>query len=131
MCYFGRSWFNCLIKVLVAQSCLTLHDPMECSPPSPLKCPWDFPSKNTRMGCHFLLQGIFPTQRSNLGFLHCRQILCHQSHQESQFHSGNESNTDTQRQLCLCSFLNEQYPSIFQLFNNYSMNPFTIDSQHK
>ena len=27
-----------------------------------LLCPWDFPGKNTAVGCHFLLQGIFPTQ---------------------------------------------------------------------
>ena len=27
--------------------------------------PWDFPGKSTRVGCHFLLQGIFPTQGSN------------------------------------------------------------------
>ena len=38
-------------------------------------CPWDFPGKDTGMGCHFLLQGIFLTQGSNLGLLHCRQIL--------------------------------------------------------
>ena len=31
-----------------------------------LLCPWDFPSKNTSEGFHFLLQGIFPTQGSNL-----------------------------------------------------------------
>ena len=30
--------------------------------PSKLLCPWDFPGKNTGMGCHFLPQGIFPTQ---------------------------------------------------------------------
>ena len=30
-----------------------------------LLCPWDFPGKNARAGCHFLLQGIFPTQESN------------------------------------------------------------------
>ena len=29
-------------------------------------CPWNFPSKNTGVGCHFLLQGIFPNQGSNL-----------------------------------------------------------------
>ena len=46
-------------------------------------CPWDFPGKNTRMGCHFLLQGIFPTQRSNPYLLHCRQILYHLIHQGS------------------------------------------------
>ena len=28
-------------------------------------CPWDFPSKNTGMGCHILLQEIFPTQEKN------------------------------------------------------------------
>ena len=30
-----------------------------------LLCPWDFPGKNTGVGCHFLLPGIFPTQGSN------------------------------------------------------------------
>ena len=38
-------------------------------------CPWDFPVKNVEVGCHFLLQGIFPTQGLNPGLLHCRQIL--------------------------------------------------------
>ena len=42
--------------------------------PTRLLCPWDFPGKDTGVGCHFLLQGIFPTQGSNLGLLHCRQI---------------------------------------------------------
>ena len=36
------------------------------------------------MGCHFLLQEIFPTQGSNLGLLYCRQTLYHLSHQGSQ-----------------------------------------------
>ena len=34
---------------------------------------WDFLGKSTGVGCHFLLQGIFLTQRSNLGLRHCRQ----------------------------------------------------------
>ena len=38
-------------------------------------CPWNFPGKNTAGDCHFLLQRIFPTQRSNLCLLHCRRIL--------------------------------------------------------
>ena len=38
-------------------------------------CPWDFPGKNTGVGCPSLLQGIFPTQGSNPGLLHCRWIL--------------------------------------------------------
>ena len=37
--------------------------------------PWDSPSKNTGVGCHFLLQGIFPIQGSNPGFPHWRQML--------------------------------------------------------
>ena len=39
--------------------------------PSRLLCPWDFPGKNTAVGCHFLLQGIFPTQGSNPGLPYC------------------------------------------------------------
>ena len=34
-----------------------------------LPCPWDFPGKNTAVGCHVLLQGIFPTQGLNPNFL--------------------------------------------------------------
>ena len=36
---------------------------------------WDCPSKNTGVGCHFLLQGLFPTQGSNRGLLCCRRIF--------------------------------------------------------
>ena len=48
-----------------------------------LFCPWDSPGKNTGVDCHFLLQGIFLTQGSNLGLLHCRQTLYHLSHHGS------------------------------------------------
>ena len=41
----------------------------------------DSPGKNTGVGCHALLQGIFPTQGSNPCLPHCRQILCHLNHQ--------------------------------------------------
>ena len=46
------------------------------------------------MDCHFLLQGIFPTQELNLGLLHCRQTLYRLSHQG--FSLG----------ICLCSLMN-------------------------
>ena len=36
-----------------------------CTVPARLLCLWDFPGKDTGVGCHFLLQGIFLTQRSN------------------------------------------------------------------
>ena len=78
----NKCWLDCtksvLSKLLVAQSCPTLCDPVGCSPPTRPLCPWDSPGKNTGVGCHALLQGIFPTQGSNprvLHLLHCRQIL--------------------------------------------------------
>ena len=43
----------------------------------------DSPGKNTGVGCHALLQGIFPTQGLNPGLPHCRRILYHLSHQGS------------------------------------------------
>ena len=52
------------VKVLVAQSCLTLSESMDCKPTRFL-CPWNSLSKNT--GCHSLLPRIFLTHGSNLG----------------------------------------------------------------
>ena len=59
---------------LVAQSCLTLWDPMDCSLPG-LSVHGDSPGKNTGMDCHTLFQGIFPTQGLSPGLPHCRRIL--------------------------------------------------------
>ena len=69
-----------LCLCLVAQSYLTLCYPMDYSLPDPSVL-GDSPGKNTGVGCHALLQGIFSTQGSNPGLLHCRQILYHLSHQ--------------------------------------------------
>ena len=43
-------------------------------------CPWSFPGKTTRVGFHFLLQGIFLTQGSNLGLLHWQEDSLPLSH---------------------------------------------------
>ena len=48
-----------------------------------LYSPWNSPGQNTGVGSRSLLQGIFPTQGSNLGLLHCRRILYSMSHQGS------------------------------------------------
>ena len=45
--------------------------------------PWNSPGQNTRVGSFPLLQGIFPTQGSNPGFPHCRQVLYQLSHKGS------------------------------------------------
>ena len=69
--------------------CPTLCDPVDCSLPG--SSPWDFSSKNTGVGFHFLLQGIFLTQGSNpslLCLLHCRWILHLLSHQGSSVPQG-------------------------------------------
>ena len=44
---------------------------------------WDFPGKDTGVRCHFLLQGIFPTQGQKAGLWHCRQILYQPSYEEA------------------------------------------------
>ena len=49
--------------------------------PARLLCLWASPGKNTGVGSHSVFQGIFPTQRSNTGLPHCRQILYCLSHQ--------------------------------------------------
>ena len=51
-------------RCLVAMSCPTLLQPHGLQS-SRLLCPWNFPGKDTGVGCHFLLQGIFTTQGSN------------------------------------------------------------------
>ena len=68
------------MKVKVTQSCLTLCDPMDCSP-------WKSPGQNTGVGSVSLLQGIFPTQGLNPGLPHCRRILYQLSHKASPVHS--------------------------------------------
>ena len=62
-------------EVKMAQLCLTLCDPMDC--------PWNSLGQNTGVGSLSLLQGIFLTQESNRGLLHCRRILYQLSYQGS------------------------------------------------
>ena len=64
------------VKVKVIQSCPTLCDLMDYTV-------WNSPGQNTGVGSHFLLRGIFPTQRWNSGLPHCRWILYQLSHQGS------------------------------------------------
>ena len=90
----NRQMCNCppCLKLKKLCVCVLIHSVVSNSlrpfglQPTRLLLPWDFPGKNTGVGCHFFLQGIFPTQGSNqclLCFLHCRQILHLLSHQGS------------------------------------------------
>ena len=62
------------VMCLVIQSCPTLCDPTDCSPPGS-SVHGDFPGKKTGVGCRALLQRIFTTQGSNPGLPHCKWIL--------------------------------------------------------
>ena len=80
---YCHSWWSSLVpsakvKVLVTPSRSTFCYPMDYSPPG--SRPWNSPGKNTGVGCHSFLHGVFPTQGSNPGLLHCRQIIYHLNH---------------------------------------------------
>ena len=68
---------------LIAQLCLTLCYPIDCSLPRS-SVHGDSPGQNNGVGCRFILQGIFPTHRSNPHLLRCRQILYHWATGEAQ-----------------------------------------------
>ena len=88
-----------------------------------LLCPWDFQGKSTGVGCHFLLQGIFPTQGSNPALSHCRQMLYRLSHQGSRYSSKDSSirhsSICSQKRLrslhlcCLFSVISYHPPCLF------------------
>ena len=70
--YFRRALDAVLC--LGAQLYPPLCDPVDCRPPGS-SVHGDSPGKNTGVGCHALLQKIFPSQESNPGLLHCKWIL--------------------------------------------------------
>ena len=79
---YNLNMYHMCVVCLVAQLCPTLCDRMDCTPPGS-SVYGDSPRKNTRVGCHALLQGIFPTQGSNPGLSHGTWILYRLSHQGS------------------------------------------------
>ena len=81
--WMGKCVYVC-VSCSVVSDCLGPHG---LSSPR-LLCPWDFPGKSTGVGCHFLLQGIFPAQGLHPGLSHCWQSLYCLSHQGSQCESG-------------------------------------------
>ena len=75
----------------------------------------EFSKKNPGVDCHCLLQGIFPTQGSNPGLLHCRQILYHLSYQESpHFTADGDCNHEIKRRLLLGRKVMTNLDSIFK-----------------
>ena len=88
--------------VLVAQYCQSLLQT------SRFLCPWNSSSKNTGVGCHFLLQGIFLTQGSNPCLPHCRQILFHLCYSEClKAHQREQLQSDISQMAGILCFLPE------------------------
>ena len=72
--------------------------------PARLLCPWDSLGKTPGIGCHFLLQGNFLIQGLNPGLLHCRQILCHLSHQWSPKSTMLQLINNFYKKYCMCTW---------------------------
>ena len=70
------------VKVSVTQSCVWLSE-TPWTVAHQVSLSMDFPDKNTGMGSHYLLQGIFLTQGSKPDLVHCRQLHYHLRHQGS------------------------------------------------
>ena len=89
-CIAGRLFTTSkpLKTVNESESCSVVSD---SSRPHGLYSPWNSPGQNTGMGSLSLLQGIFPTQGSNPGLPHCRQILYQLSHKGSPSHKGSDN----------------------------------------
>ena len=84
----------------VTQSCPTLWDPMDWNSPGSSVCPWNSPGKNTGVGCHSLLQGIFLTQGLNLGLLQAVSLL------------SELQKNPVQLNMCQIRYIHDQYPSV-------------------
>ena len=77
---FGFSSHHVWIWENESESCSAVSDSLQTHG---LYSPWNSAGQNTGVGSLFLLQGIFPTQGSNPGLLHCRRILYQLSHKRS------------------------------------------------
>ena len=87
--------------VMCVRRSVTLCDPRDRSPPGS-SVYGDSPRRNTGVGCHSLVQGIFPTQRSNLGLLHYRQILYGQTERKPLPSEENPTNHFNQLSFLSC-----------------------------
>ena len=98
--------------------------------PTRLLCPWTSPGKNSRVGCHALLQGIFPSQGSNPGLRHCTQILYCLSHQGSPLISNGSWQMKSWDSASDCSITPQWRAGIPGLLNTVKISRVTI-SQYK
>ena len=77
---FDYKYVEILVGIYERKSCSAVSDSLR---PHGLYSPWNSPGQDAGVGSLSLLQGIFPTQGSNPGLPHCRQILYQPSHKGS------------------------------------------------
>ena len=94
-----------------------------------LLCPWDFPSKNTGVGCHFLLQGIFTTQELNPGLQHCRQSLYCLSHGGSPINIPQQQILEWQLLKLYSHILRWYALLLFSIYHLLELNPTNAEIQ--
>ena len=130
----------CAVLCLDTQLCPALCNPMDYILPGS-SVPGDSPGKNTRVGCHALLQRIFPIQGFKPGLLYCRWILYCLSHQRSPwilewvaypFPKGSSWPRNWTGVSCtadrfftswaICHTCPLQYPGTWQLFSKFLLN---------
>ena len=94
----------CKVRRMCMCVCSVMSDSLQPHglQPTRLLCPWDLPGMNTGVGNHSLLQSIFPTQGSNLGLPHCRQILYGLSHRGSPWKVRRITRPILMWKLCAC-----------------------------
>ena len=125
---------------LVAQSCPTLCNPVDCSLPC-YSVQGDSLCKNTGLGCHALLQGNFPTQGLNSGLPHCGQILYHLSQpgkdtvktiQKLKFESAHPELITSYHLLCLLFYHSDSshFPLLLPEFLLSTLFPHISQSEH-
>ena len=89
-CHFLLQCMKVKSEREVAQSCLTQR-PHRLQPTRLLR-PWNCPGRNAGVGCHFLLQEIFPTKGLNLHLLHWHLPLSHPRSPKNQISSSQTGN---------------------------------------
>ena len=114
------------MKVFIAQFCPALLQPHGLQP-TRLLCPWDFPGKNTGVGCHFLFQGIFLTQGLNSYLL--QEIMHWQAGSLPLSHLGSpkkkngkgRGNSLVAYRLGLCAFIAEGRRSLVRELRSHKL----------
>ena len=92
--------------------------------PHGLYSPWNSPGQNTGVGSLSLLQGIFPTQESNQGLLHCRWILYQLSYQ------GSPTNTKQRLIRSLVKLRSDDVYTVYKLVSVYLWLTYLMPSSH-